>query len=87
MTIKGGVGRARRGTLWRGCGGAWAGAPRGVLVRSVAKLPFRGRLLLDSRVVDVTMVYNPTFVRLSFLKPLFFKSLKNELHFSGNAGA
>jgi len=45
------------------------------------------RLLLDSRVVDVPMAYNPTFVMLSSLKPLFFHSLKNELRFSDNAGA
>jgi transposase-like protein len=36
------------------------------------------RLLLDSRVVDVLMAYNPTFVMLSFLNPLFFNGLKNE---------
>jgi hypothetical protein len=35
-------------------------------------------LLLDSRVVDVLMAYNPTFVILSSLKSLFFNSLKNE---------
>ena len=45
------------------------------------------RLLLDSRVVDLPMAYNPTFVILSSLKPLFFNSLKNELYFSDNAGA
>ena len=45
------------------------------------------RLLLDSRVVDVPMAYNPIFVLLSSWKPLFFNSLKNELRFSGNAGA
>ena len=45
------------------------------------------RLLLDSRVVDVPMAYNPTFVMLSSLKPLFFNNLKNELPFSDNAGA
>jgi hypothetical protein len=58
-------------------------------------LPFHGktihaktkRLLLDSRVVDELMAYNPTFVILSSLKPLFFNSLKNELRFSDNAGA
>jgi len=33
------------------------------------------------------MAYNPIFVILSSLKPLFFKSLKNELCFSDNAGA
>jgi len=33
------------------------------------------------------MTYNPTFVILSFLKLLFFNSLKNEFHFSDNAGA
>ena len=30
------------------------------------------------------MAYNPTFVILSSLKPLFFNSLKNELRFSDN---
>jgi hypothetical protein len=45
------------------------------------------RLLLDSRVVDVPMAYNSTFVMLSSLKPLLFSSLKNELRFSDNAGA
>ena len=44
-------------------------------------------LLLDSRVVDLPMAYNPTFVILSSLKPLFFNSLKNELRFLDNAGA
>ena len=44
------------------------------------------RLLLDSRVVILPMAYNPNFVILSFLTPLFFKSLKNELGFSDNAG-
>src|SRR5262249_34105127 len=38
---------------------------------------YRRRLLLDSRVVDLLMAYNPTFVMLSFVKPLFFNSLKN----------
>ena len=45
------------------------------------------RLLLDSRVVDLSMASTPTFVMLSSLKPLFFNSLKNELCFSDNAGA
>ena len=44
-------------------------------------------LLLDARVVDVPMAYNPIFVLLSSLKPLFFNSLKNALRFSDNAGA
>jgi len=44
-------------------------------------------LLLDSRVVDLPMAYNPTFVILSFLKPLFFNSFKNEFRFSDNVGA
>ena len=35
------------------------------------------RLLLDSRVVDVSMVYNPALVLLSFLKSLLFNSRKN----------
>ena len=38
------------------------------------KLP---RLLLDSRVVDVSMAYNPTFATLSSVKPLFFNGLQN----------
>jgi hypothetical protein len=44
-------------------------------------------LLLDSRGVDVPMVYGPTFVMLSSLKPLFFNSLTNKLRFSDKAGA
>ena len=43
-------------------------------------------LLLDSRVVDLSMAYNPTFVILSFFKPLFFNSLKNALRFLDNVG-
>src|SRR5262249_51208983 len=43
--------------------------------------------LLDSRVVNVAMVYNPTFVIRSSLKPFFFNSLKNELCLSDNMGA
>ena len=43
--------------------------------------------LLDSRVVDVAMASNPTFVLLSSLKPFFFKSLNNELRCSDHAGA
>ena len=45
------------------------------------------RLLLDSRVLDLPMAYNPIFVMLSSSKPLFFNSLKNELCFSDNMGA
>jgi hypothetical protein len=45
------------------------------------------RLLLDSRVVDLPMAYNPTFVIPSSLKPLFFNSFKNEFRFSDNVGA
>jgi hypothetical protein len=44
-------------------------------------------LLLDSRVVDVPMVYHPTFVMLCSWKPLFFNALKNESPFSDNVGA
>ena len=53
----------------------------------VADLHFPPWLLLDSRVVDLLMAYNPTFVMLSFLKPLFVNSLKNAFRFSDNAGA
>jgi hypothetical protein len=45
------------------------------------------RLLLDSRGVDVPMAYNSTFVMFSSLKPLFFKSFKNDLCFLDNVGA
>src|SRR5712691_5481065 len=45
------------------------------------------RLLLDSRVVDLSMASNPTFVFLSSLEPLFFNSPENELRFSDNTGA
>jgi len=38
---------------------------------------FLRRLLLDSRVVDVTMAYTPTFITLSSLKPFFFNGLQN----------
>jgi len=38
----------------------------------------RRRLLLDSRVVDVSIAYTPTLVMLSSLEPLFFNSVKNE---------
>jgi DNA repair photolyase len=37
-----------------------------------------GWLLLDSRVVDMPMASNPTFVTLSSLKPFFFNGLQNE---------
>ena len=45
------------------------------------------RLLLDSRVVDLSMASNPTFVFLSSLEPLFFNSPENELRFLDNTGA
>src|SRR5262249_11089826 len=35
------------------------------------------RLLLDSRVVDVPMAYNPIVVTLSSLKPFFFNGLQS----------
>ena len=54
---------------------------------TVAKRVFGQRLLLDSRVVDVPMASNPTFVMLSFLKPFFFNGLKNDLCCLDNAGA
>jgi hypothetical protein len=47
----------------------------------------RGRLLLDSRVVDLPMSYNPIVVTLSSLKSFFFNGLKKELCFSDNVGA
>jgi len=43
--------------------------------------------LLDARVVDVTMAYNPPFVMRSSLKPFFFNGLKHKLRFSDNTGA
>jgi len=44
-------------------------------------------LLLDSRVVDVPMAYDPPFVMLSSLKPLFVNRPEKELRFSDNTGA
>jgi hypothetical protein len=44
------------------------------------------RLLLDSRVVDVPMVYHPTFVMLYSLKSFFFNGLKNESPFPDSVG-
>ena len=44
-------------------------------------------LLLDSRVVDLPIVYNATFVMLSSLKSLFFNSLEKESSCSDNVGA
>ena len=44
-------------------------------------IPYGCRLLLDSRVVDLTMSYNPIFVTVASLKSLFFNGLKNELRF------
>ena len=60
---------------WLVTGGVVATSSGACGARALA-LPLR--LLLDSRVVDVPMAYNPTFVMLSSLKPLFFNSLKNE---------
>jgi len=59
------------------------------MYKTMARLsPYKAiRLLLDSRVVDLPMAHNPTFVVFSSLKPLFFNSLKNELRFSHNVGA
>jgi integrase len=37
---------------------------------------YQDRLLLDARVVDVPMAYNPTFVMLSFLNPYFSIAFK-----------
>ena len=42
---------------------------------------------MDSRVVDVPMASNPTFVMLSSLQPFFLKSLQKEVCFSAHAGA
>ena len=69
------------GTLGR----RWARAGHKVIFG--VRDPNEKRLLLDSRGVDVPMAYNPTFVMLSSLKPLFFNSLKNEFRFSDNVGA
>ena len=48
------------------------------------KIPW---LLLDSRVVDVPMLYNPIVVTLSSLKPFFFNGLNTEVRFSDHVGA
>jgi len=39
------------------------------------------RLLLDSRVVDVTRSYNPIFITISSFKPFLFNNLINEWRF------
>ena len=41
-------------------------------------------LIVDSRGVDLTMSYNPIFVMISSLKPLFFNGLKNAQRFLDN---
>ena len=41
----------------------------------LSNAPFSKWLLLDSRGVNVPMAYNPFFVLLSSMKPLFFNSL------------
>jgi hypothetical protein len=56
-------------------------------VQPVASKDIHARLLLDSRVVDVPMAYDPPFFMPSSLKPLFFNSLKHKLRFSDNTGA
>jgi hypothetical protein len=60
---------------------------RELLIKTCIEDRNKLRLLLDSRVVDVPMAYNPTLVILSSLKPLFFNRLKNALRFSDNTGA
>ena len=45
------------------------------------------RLLLDARVVDVPMSYNPIVMTLSSLKPCFVNGLKKEWRSSDNVGA
>jgi hypothetical protein len=56
-----------------------SGALAALLGHGAALSPyFKKWLLLDSRVVDVTMAYTPTFVTLSSLKPFFFNGLQNE---------
>jgi len=45
------------------------------------------RLLLDSRVVDLPMSYNPIVMTLSSLKPFFVNGLKKEWRSSDNVGA
>src|SRR5215468_6019706 len=58
-----------------------------LLYRARQRKGLRVWLLLDSRGVELSIASNPTFVILSSLKPLFFNSLQNELHFSDNVGA
>ena len=41
----------------------------------------QARLLLDSRVVDVTRSYNPIFITISSFKPFLFNDLINEWRF------
>ena len=46
----------------------------------------RARLLVDSRVMEVPMVYHPTFAMLYSLKSFFFHGRKKESPFSDNVG-
>jgi hypothetical protein len=56
--------------------------PFGVVLGSI-----RQRLLLDSRVVDLSRSSNLIVVTLCSLKLSFFNCLKKALHFSDNVGA
>jgi hypothetical protein len=59
----------------------------GTLSSDGGVLFFRKRLLLDSRVVELTKARHPIFVILSSSKPLFFKGLKVELRALGQIAA
>jgi hypothetical protein len=61
--------------LWRSSGPLWS------------RSRHSSWLLLDSRVVDLSMASNPTFVFLCSLEPLFFNGPENALRFSDNTGA
>jgi hypothetical protein len=59
----------------------------GYAISRLSNYSSRRWLLLDSRVVDVPMVYHPTFVMLYSLKSFFVNGLKNESSFPDSVGA
>jgi hypothetical protein len=67
-------------------GGAFENEQRQVAIVLIV-MTIKGWILLDSRVVDLPMSYNPIVVTLSSLKPFLFNGLKMELCFSDHVGA
>jgi hypothetical protein len=58
-----------------------------IILNRDAALGINARLLLDSRVVDVTRSCNPIFITISSLKPFLFNDLINEWRYVGRMEA